>query len=131
MSIGAPNLIAGIGTLTVDGVQLALRANLTVSPDPVEREGIAGQDRVHGYREMPRVPFMEAEISLQQVQVVTDLVNNVVGDSTVVAMLADGRTFQLNQAWYRGATEIASQEGQYRARFEGFTCFEILATVAV
>ncbi len=128
MPFGAPNLIAGIGTLTIDGVQMALRANMTVSPDMVEREGIAGQDRVHGYRELPRVPFIEAELSLQQVQAVTDLAAQIVGDSTVVALLADGRTFQLNQSWYRGATEIATQEGQYRARFEGMSCYEILAT---
>jgi len=130
MAFGAPNLIAGIGLLTVDGVQMALRAAMTISPDVVEREGIAGQDRVQGYREMPRVPYIEAELSLQQSQVITDLALNVVGDSTVVALLADGRTFQLNQAWYRGATEVASQEGQYRVRFEGMSCFEILASAS-
>ena len=130
MAFGAPNLIAGIGILTVDGIQMALRANMTVSPDSVEREGIAGQDRVQGYRELPRVPYIEAELSLQQSQVITDLALQIVGDSTVVSLLADGRTFQLNQAWYRGATEIASQEGQYRVRFEGMSCFEILATTA-
>jgi hypothetical protein len=130
MTFGAPNLIAGIGTLTVDGVQMALRANMTVSPDMVVREGIAGQDRIHGYRELPRVPYIEAELSLQQFQNVTDLAINIVGDSTVVALMADGRTYQLNGAWYKGETEIQSQEGQYRVRFEGLTCFEILATTA-
>jgi len=130
MAFGAPNLIAGIGLLTVDGVQMALRAAMTISPDVVEREGIAGQDRVQGYREMPRVPYIEAELSLQQTQVITDLALDIVGDSTVVALMADGRTFQLNQSWYRGATEVASQEGQYRVRFEGMSCFEILASAS-
>ena len=126
MPIGAPNLIAGIGTLTIDGNQMAVRANLTISPDPVVREGISGQDRVHGYREMPRVPFIEADISVQQTQVITGLLDEVEGASTVVAMLADGRTFQLNEAWYLGATEINTADGQYRAKFEGLTCVEIL-----
>jgi hypothetical protein len=130
MAIANPNLIAGVGTLTIDGAQVALRANMTVSPDMVTREGIAGQDRPHGYREMPRVPFIEAEVSLQQSQSVTDIALSVIGDSTVVCQLADGRTYQLNQAWYKGETEIASQEGQFRARFEGMSCFEILATTA-
>jgi hypothetical protein len=99
---------------------------MTVSPDVIEREGIAGQDRIHGYREMPRVPYIEAELSLQEVQAVTDLALTVIGDSTVVAQLADGRVFQLGQSWYRGASEVATQEGQWRARFEGMSCFEIL-----
>lgn len=130
MAIGDPNLIAGIGTLSIDGTQWALRANLTVSPDLVTREGLAGEDRVHGYRESPRVPFIEAELSLQPNQAVTDLALGVVGDSTVVAMLADGRTFQLNQAWYKGESSIVAQDGQWLAHFEGMTCFEILATAA-
>ena len=126
MSFGAPNLIAGIGTLTVDGNQLAVRANLTISPDPVVREGIAGQDRVHGYREMPRTPYIEADLSIQAVQAVSNLLLDILGSSTIVAMLADGRTFQLNQAWYLGATEINAADGQYKAKFEGFSCVEIL-----
>lgn len=130
MAIGDPNLIAGIGNISIDGTQWALRANLTISPDMVTREGIAGEDRVHGYREMPKVPWIEAELSLQPDQAVTDLALGVVGDSTVVAMLADGRTFQLNQAWYRGESELAAQDGQWRARFEGMSCFEILASIA-
>ena len=125
---GNPILIAGLATVTVDGTQIAVRANCVVSPDPIEREGISGQDRVHGYREMPRVPYIELDVSMQANQPV-NWAATVVGNSTVVALLADGRTFQLNQAWYRGATEIATQEGQYRARFEGFSCVEIVGAV--
>src|SRR5215813_9065077 len=123
MPIGDPNVIAGIGSLTLDGQQLAVKANMTISPDPYEREGIAGQDRVHGYREMPRVPYIEAEISMQVAQRMRALVDKV--NSTLVAQIADGRVFSLRNCWYKGATEINSQEGQYRARFEGFTCREI------
>ena len=38
---------------------LALKGNLTVSCSPFERTGIAGQDDVHGYQELPRVPYIE------------------------------------------------------------------------
>ena len=46
---------AGIAFLMVDGNQLPLRGNFTVSPSAVERTMIAGQDGVHGYQELPRV----------------------------------------------------------------------------
>lgn len=130
MSFGAPNLIAGLATITIDGNLVATRANCVVSPDPVEREGIAGQDRVHGYREIPRVPFVESDLSLQQTQAVLSFFQDQDGASTVVVMMADGRTFQLSQAWYRGASEVQSAEGQWRARWEGFTCQEVLAAAA-
>ena len=55
------NRIAGIAYLLM-GAQVALRS-FTVSPSKLERTGIAGQDFVHGYSEMPRVPFIEGDIS--------------------------------------------------------------------
>ena len=55
--------IAGIAFLTVDGDQMALRGNFTVSPSPVERTMLAGQDGVHGYQELPRVPYIEGDLS--------------------------------------------------------------------
>ncbi|MBO4220817.1 phage tail tube protein [Bradyrhizobium neotropicale] len=55
--------IAGIAFLTVDGTQLAVRGNFTVSPSPVERTMIAGQDGAHGYQELPRVPYIKADLS--------------------------------------------------------------------
>jgi hypothetical protein len=124
MPFGDPNLIAGIGSLTIDGNQVAVKANMTISCDALERDGIAGQDRVHGYREMPRVPYVEADLSVQHDQSIADLVDIV--DSTIVCYLADGRTYALRNSWYVGRTEIATQDGQYRTRFEGMSCQEIM-----
>lgn len=115
--------IAGVGSLTVDGRQLAVRANLVVSPDPVTREMLAGQDRVHGFREMPRVPYIEADISLQPDFAIEDLVTMV--DVTAIAELADGRVFVLREAMYKGETEVNTHDGQHKARFEGVSCDEI------
>src|SRR5262245_24513575 len=104
------NRIAGIGSITVDGTQYALRANLVISPDPVEREGLAGQDRVHGFRELPRVPFIEADLSVTPDTTVEDFVTNFVGNSTVVAAMADGRTFALHQAWFKAPSDINTHD---------------------
>ena len=48
--------IAGVAYVKVDGTQYPLRGNFTVSPSNVERQMLAGQDGVHGYSEIPRVP---------------------------------------------------------------------------
>ena len=84
---------AGIAFLQVGGNQLALRGNFTVSPSPVERTMIAGQDGVHGYQELPRVPFIEGDISttpLMRLEMLDGMT-----DVDVVAQLANGMTYQL------------------------------------
>ena len=55
--------IAGIAFLKLDGIQFSLRGALTVSPLDTEKEAITGQDGFHGYKEMPKVAFIEGEIS--------------------------------------------------------------------
>lgn len=117
------NRIAGVGSLTVDGITVAVKANLVISPDPVERTMIAGQDRVHGYQELPRVPYIEADLSLQENLAIEDLVAMV--EVTVIATIADGRSFALRRAMYKAATEINTHDGMHKARFEGFSCEEI------
>lgn len=48
--------IAGIAFLKVDGNQYPLRGSFTVTPSVIERAGIAGQDYIHGYSELPQSP---------------------------------------------------------------------------
>ena len=103
--------IAGIAFLTVDGQQMALRGNFTVSPSPVERTMIAGQDGVHGYQELPRVPYIEG------------LLNET--DSTVIAQLANQMQYTLTGATCKGGFENNARDGQVRVRWEGLTCEEV------
>src|SRR5262252_9366779 len=87
---------AGIAYLSVDGNQYALRGNFTVSPSPVERTMIAGQDGVHGYQELPRVPYIEGDISTVPNLNLEDLEQQ--SDVTVVAQLANGKQYTLSGA---------------------------------
>ena len=114
---------AGIAFLMVDGNQLALRGNFTVSPSAVERTMIAGQDGVHGYQELPRVPYIEGDIStvpdvnLEDLEAQTDV--------TVVAQLANGKQYTLAGATCKSALEANTRDGQVRVRWEGLWCEEI------
>jgi hypothetical protein len=115
---------AGIAFLKVDGSLYPLRGNFTISPSWNERTGIAGQDYVHGYSELPRVPYIEGDISTLP-DLSTEVIENIF-NSTVTAELANGQVYSLKEAWCRAALEINSREGQMRVRFEGTTCEEIM-----
>jgi hypothetical protein len=115
--------IAGIAFLKVDGAQYPLKGNFVVSPSEVERNGIAGQDGVHGYSEMPRVPFIEGDVSLVPELSMED-VQNVI-NATVTAELANGKVYVLRRAFCKSALELQSAEGQVRVRFEGHSCDEV------
>jgi Phage tail tube protein len=115
--------IAGIAFLTVDGTQLALRGNFTVSPSPVERTMLAGQDGVHGYQELPRVPYIEGDISTMPGFYLEDLLTET--DSTVVAQLANNMQYTLTGGTCKGGFENNTRDGQVRVRWEGVTCQEV------
>lgn len=109
--------IAGTAYLKVDGAMFPLKGSLTVSITPVERTGIAGQDYVHGYQELPRVPYIEGDVSTLP-EVSTEFLEGIT-DATVTAELVNGHTYVLRNAWTKGPVEINTHDGQFRIRFEG------------
>ena len=113
---------AGIAQLIVDGQQVNLRGNFTVSPSSLERTMIAGQDRVHGYQELPRVPYIEGDISCTPDLSLTAL--QAQNDITVIAMLANGKMYSLQEASCKANFEENTRDGQVRVRWEGVTCIE-------
>jgi len=116
--------IAGIAWFKSDGNILPLKGNFTVSPSPLERAGIAGQDYVHGYSELPRVPYIEGDVSTT-VDLSIDALDAMT-NVTITAELANNHTYVLREAWCKSAQEINTREGQTRVRFEGISCDEIL-----
>ena len=119
----AANRIAGTAFVKRDGVQYALKGALTIQPLDTSREGVAGTDGIHGFKEVAVVPYIEVEVtktpelSLKALQGVTD--------STVTAECADGTVYALRNAWFSGLAELDGVEGQVTLRFEGLSCMEI------
>ena len=109
--------VAGTAYVTMDGNQLALKGNLTVSLSKVERTGIAGLDRTHGYMEKPRVQYIEGDFTLVPELSIDDLDN--ITDATITAQLANGRSYFLSEAWTKAAHELSAEQGQVRVRWEG------------
>jgi len=115
---------AGVAFFKVDGNLLPLRGNFTISPSSVERTMMAGQDYVHGYQELPRVPWIEGDVSTLQ-EVSLEALEQMV-DVTVTAELANGHVYVLKEATCKSAFEDNARDGQFRIRFEGTTCEELL-----
>lgn len=115
---------AGIAFLMINGNQYALRGNFTVSPSAVERTMIAGQDGVHGYQELPRVPYIEGDLSAVPQLSLEELESQT--DVTVVAQLANGMQYTLASATCKAGLEENTRDGQLRVRWEGLWCEEVL-----
>ena len=115
--------IAGVAFLKIDGSLYPLRGNFTISPSAVERAGIAGQDYIHGYSELPRLPVISGDVSLVQELSMDDV--EATTQSTVTAELANGKTYVLREAWCTSALELNAREGQVRITWQGVSCDEI------
>ena len=122
--MAVPGRIAGVAFLKNNGVQYALRGGLEIQPLLFTKEGVAGQDGVHGYKEMPVVPHIKAEvtptgISIKAIEAITN--------ATITAECADGRTYVLRNAWHKGEASYDAAEGKVTFTFEGLDCREIAA----
>jgi hypothetical protein len=84
---------------------------------------IAGQDGVHGYQELPRVPYIELDMSAMPEVSLEDLILQT--DVTVVAQLANRMQYSLSGATVKGGFEENTRDGQFRVRWEGEACEEI------
>jgi hypothetical protein len=117
--------VAGVAYLRVDGAQYSLRGNLTVSIDASEREGIPGQDGIHGYIERPRVPFIEGDfsdiggLSIEALRRMSNV--------TVQAELANNKKYVLRNAWTSTAMELNTADGQVTVRWEGMRGEELMS----
>jgi hypothetical protein len=115
--------VAGIAFLWIDGTQYKLRGNFTVSPSTVERTMIAGQDSIHGYQELPRVPFIEGDLTaMPSLSLLNDLMLQV--NVSVLAQLANGLQYSLTGATCQARLEENTRDGQVRVRWEGIDCVE-------
>ena len=117
------NRRSGTIYLKIDGTQYDARGSYTYSLGPPKREAIVGPDGVHGYKEMPQVPYVEGEIvdardlDLAALQGLTE--------STVTLELATGKTVVLRDAWYAADGTVGTEDANVQVRFEGLSAEEI------
>ncbi len=117
------NRIAGLLEVAVNGTVYQAKGNYTYNLGKNKRDGIVGADRVHGYKELPQLPYIEGEITDSSDLDVETLV--LVDDATLTLKLANGKIFVLRDAWYAATGDIQTEEANIAVRFEGKSAEEI------
>lgn len=109
--------IAGVCYIKVDGEQLELGGSLSASLQRTEKEGLSGLSGVPGYKEVPRVPFIEGEVFIPKGFPRKKLEE--MENATVTAEFANGETGVLSGAWLAGTIDVNGAEGNATVKFEG------------
>lgn len=118
------NRRAGTLFVKVDGVQYDAKGEWTYNPGQPKRDSLVGPDQVHGFKELPKVPFIEGAITDASSLDVAAFQN--IDNATVTLQLANGKTFVLSEAWYCADGDITTEEAEIQVRFEGKRGEEIL-----
>ena len=119
----ANNRRSGVLYVKVDGRQYDAKGSYTYNLGSPKREGIVGPDGVHGYKELPQIPYIEGEVvdekdlDLKKFQLLED--------STVTLELANGKQVVLRNAWYAADGTIGTEEANVQIRFEGLSAEEV------
>src|SRR6516162_6492614 len=77
----------------------------------------------YGWRGLPRVPYIEGDLSTLPGFYLEDLLQET--DVTVVAQLANNMQYILTGGTCKGGFENNTRDGQVRVRWEGVTCQEV------
>ena len=117
------NRIGGIIALKVNGDMYFAKGNFTYNLGKPKKEGVVGSDRVHGYKEVPQVPFIEGEITDRNELNLEDLIT--LDDATATLELANGKVIMLREAWYAGEGTGNTEEGNIALRLEGMSAEEV------
>lgn len=110
------NRRAGLLFVKVDGTQRDAKGEFTYRINPTKRDTILGPDKVHGFKELPQVNFIEGAITDKSD---LDLVAfQQIDDATVTLQLANGKTIVLYNAWYCADGDVTTEEAEIQVRFE-------------
>lgn len=116
------NRLSGTLYVKIDGVQRNAQGDWTYNIGSPKREAILGPDRVHGYKEMPQVPFIEGEITDQSDLDLASL--QALEDATVTLELANEKTIVLRNAWHAADGNVGTERANIQVRFEGLSAEE-------
>lgn len=115
--------VGGIISLKVDGQVHLAKGNFTYNIGRPRKEGVVGHDAVHGYKELPQIPFIEGEIT-DSADLSLDSLTGI-SDATVTLELANGKTIVLRSAWFAAEGTFNTEEGNGTVRFEGLSAEEV------
>ena len=117
--------VGGIIFVKVDGTLFNAKGAFDYKLGVLKREAVAGQDAIHGFKEVPQVPMIEGTITDDSNLNLQSLLET--RDATVTIELANGKVIVLQEAWYAADGNVNTEEGEVEVRFEGISAEEIKA----
>jgi len=116
--------VGGIIFVKYNGVQLKAKGSWEYNIGQGMREAVVGSDGVHGYKELPQVPFISGTATDDADLNLKTLLN--ISDATVQLELFNGKIVVLEQAFFAGEGTASTEEGEIAVRFEGLNAEEVL-----
>lgn len=116
------NRRAGVLFVKVNGRQYDAKGNFSYNLGRPKRTGMVGHDGMHGYKELPQIPYAEGEITDSRTLDLAALADIV--DATVTLELANGKVFTLRDAYYAADGDVGTEEANVQVRFEGMDADE-------
>jgi hypothetical protein len=115
--------IGGTHRLTIDGKGVLVVGDMNFNLGRAKREMKLGNDKVHGYTEMPQVPFIDGNIRNDGSLKVDDILGVV--NSTIQLEHANGKTYLFEKAAYCGDGDMTTEEGTLQFRIEAERAEEV------
>lgn len=115
--------VGGIIQVKVNGEIYRAKGAFDYDIGTAKKEGVVGMDEVHGYKEIPQIPYIEGTITDSEDMSLLDLSS--IRDATVTLDLANNKTIVLRNAWYASNSKGNTEEGEIEARFEGLSAREV------
>jgi len=115
--------VGGLLFLKVNGELFQAKGEFTHNINPVKRESVVGQDGVHGFKEEPKVRFIEGSITDSDELDLEDFYQ--IRDATITLELANGKVVVLREAFYAADGDVTTSEGEIQVRFEGISGEEV------
>jgi len=115
--------VGGIVFFKVNGEQFSAKGNWTYNIGTPKREAVVGADSVHGFKEMPQVPYIEGTITDNDELDLEALTKS--RDITATLELANGKVISIENGFYAADGEGSSEEGELQIRIEGTSGSEI------
>ena len=115
--------VGGVILFKLDGEIFQAKGEFTYDIGAPKRDAVVGSDGVHGFKEMPKVPFIEGALTDSDQLNLTSLLN--FRDGTATLELANGKVIVLREAYYAGDGQVKTDEGEINLRIEGVRGEEI------
>lgn len=117
--------LSGTLFIKVDGDAYDVVGEFTYDIGSPKREALVGGDKVHGFKETPKVPYVEGEFRDRGTLSLKKLF--AIDDATVTLQLANGKIILIRNAWYAGDGTVGSENANIKVRFEGLSGEEVRA----